>query len=170
MHQPCCAHYIHQVVCYAHYTPCRLTVTDSQGLSSSRSAYITVQPAKDDPPTADAGGSPHSIRLPQSEVTLFANKSKDDHGIVKYEWVQQNPTEDDPINIEVCAGLGGRGKGITQVKGEECNFVNCSPVGSLGCAVAQLTSCTYVLCTVCVRPVCCKGCQTSYCISTTVLA
>ena len=91
-------------------------MTDSQGLSSSRSAYITVQAAKDDPPTADAGGSSHSIRLPQNEVTLYANNSKDDHGIVKYEWVQQNPADDEPINIEVrtyiCAGVGDRGSPI----------------------------------------------------------
>lgn len=88
---------------------CRLTVTDGQGLSSSRSAYITVEPAKDDPPTADSGTSLYTVRLPQSEVTLYANKSKDDHGIAKYEWVHVNPEEDNPINIEVRAQTVGRG-------------------------------------------------------------
>ena len=78
-------------------------MTDGQGLSSSRSAYITVEPAKDDPPTADSGSSLYTVRLPQSEVTLYANKSKDDHGIDKYEWVHVNPEEDNPINIEVHA-------------------------------------------------------------------
>lgn len=87
---------------------CRLTVTDGQGLSSSRSAYITVQPAKDDTPTADSGKSLYTVRLPQSEVTLYANKSKDDHGIAKYEWVHVNPDEDNPINIEVHARAVGR--------------------------------------------------------------
>ena len=80
---------------------CRLTVTDGQGLSSSRSAYITVQPAKDDPPTADSGRSLYTVQLPETMVTLYANKSKDDHGIAKYEWVHLNPEDDSPINIEV---------------------------------------------------------------------
>ena len=82
---------------------CRLTVTDGQGLSSSRSAYITVQPAKDDSPTADAGKSVYTVQLPETKVTLYANKSKDDHRIAKYEWIHLNPEDDSPINIEVRA-------------------------------------------------------------------
>lgn len=83
-------------------------MTDGQGLSSSRSAFITVQPAKDDPPTVNSGKSLYTVRLPQTKVTLYANKSKDDHGIAKYEWVHLNPKEDKPINIEVhvCMGSG----------------------------------------------------------------
>ena len=81
----------------------RLTVTDSDGASSSENAYITVEPEKDDPPTADTGGSVHKIRLPLDHITIRANKSQDDHGIKEYKWEQIDTSDEDKlININVC--------------------------------------------------------------------
>ena len=80
----------------------RLTVTDSDGTSSSENAYITVEPEKDDPPTADTGGSVHKIRLPLDHITIRANKSQDDHGIKEYKWEQIDTSDEDKlININV---------------------------------------------------------------------
>ena len=87
-------------VCFDFYF--RLTVTDSDGASSSESAYITVEPEKDDPPTADTGGSVHKIRLPLDHITIRANKSQDDHGIKEYKWEQIDTSDKDKlININV---------------------------------------------------------------------
>jgi cbb3-type cytochrome oxidase subunit 3 len=78
----------------------KLTVTDSEGASSSKNAFITVLPEKDDPPTADTGESVYQIQLPQDKVVIFANRSKDDHGIKDYNWEIINPKDEDKlINI-----------------------------------------------------------------------
>lgn len=63
----------------------KLTVTDSDGESDSTTATVTVNDEKDYPPVARAGNDV-VIVLPVDHVTLYANGSTDDKGIVSYEW------------------------------------------------------------------------------------
>lgn len=63
----------------------KLTVTDSDGDSDSTTATVTVNDEKDYPPVARAGNDV-VIVLPVDHVTLYANGSTDDKGIVSYEW------------------------------------------------------------------------------------
>ncbi|KAL6489059.1 hypothetical protein MHYP_G00028000 [Metynnis hypsauchen] len=63
----------------------RLTVADSEGLTDSTTATVTVSSSKDDPPVAKAG-SDQVIRLPLNHLTLLANQSTDDHAITSYLW------------------------------------------------------------------------------------
>ncbi|XP_068735885.1 dyslexia-associated protein KIAA0319-like protein [Montipora capricornis] len=63
----------------------KLTVTDSDGESDSTTATVTVNDEKDYPPVARAGND-LVIVLPVDHVTLYANGSTDDKGIVSYEW------------------------------------------------------------------------------------
>lgn len=63
----------------------KLTVIDSDGESDSTTATVTVNDEKDYPPVARAGND-LVIVLPVNQVTLYANGSTDDKGIVSYEW------------------------------------------------------------------------------------
>ncbi|XP_064597455.1 dyslexia-associated protein KIAA0319-like protein [Liolophura sinensis] len=65
----------------------KLTVTDSDGESSSALANVTVIKETDYPPKAFPG-SDIVIHLPKNEVTLYGNGSTDDKGIKSYEWLK----------------------------------------------------------------------------------
>uniref|UniRef100_T1JIP8 MANSC domain-containing protein n=1 Tax=Strigamia maritima TaxID=126957 RepID=T1JIP8_STRMM len=64
-----------------------LTVTDSNGVTNSTFANVTVIKEMDYPPVANAG---HDviIYLPQNEVVLSGNLSTDDKGIKSWEWTK----------------------------------------------------------------------------------
>ncbi|KAK6959714.1 dyslexia-associated protein kiaa0319-like protein [Biomphalaria glabrata] len=64
----------------------RLTVTDTDGATSSAQANVTVKKEKDYPPKADAG-SDVVIHLPQTSLNLSGIKSSDDKGNLTYEWI-----------------------------------------------------------------------------------
>jgi hypothetical protein len=51
----------------------------------------------DYPPQANAGSN-IIINLPQNSVTLYGNKSTDDHGIVSYEWIKKS---DDKLTADM---------------------------------------------------------------------
>lgn len=63
----------------------RLTVEDSDGAKNSTTANLTVNKAVDYPPVANAGAN-QVITLPKNSIVLYGNLSKDDRGIVSYEW------------------------------------------------------------------------------------
>ena len=66
----------------------RLTVNDTDGATDVTETTVTVREDDDHPPVASAG-SDVIIRLPNDTVTLNGNGSRDDVGILKYEWTQQ---------------------------------------------------------------------------------
>lgn len=63
----------------------RLRVTDAGGLFDDDEVQITVNPAPNNAPVAEAG-SPQTIQLPTSSVTLSSAGSSDDVAIVSYSW------------------------------------------------------------------------------------
>lgn len=65
----------------------KLTVTDSDNISNSTTASITVLKATDYPPTANAG-QPQIVELPETSVTLDGSQSSDDHEITAWEWTK----------------------------------------------------------------------------------
>jgi hypothetical protein len=65
----------------------RLTVTDNQGATASDTVVVTVNPAVNQPPTANAG-TDQSITLPISSVTLSGSGSDADGTISTYAWTQ----------------------------------------------------------------------------------
>jgi poly(3-hydroxybutyrate) depolymerase len=65
-----------------------LNVTDSLGATGSDTLVITVYPAPNTPPTANAGPD-RTIFVPDSSAALNGSASKDNDGvIVSYHWVQ----------------------------------------------------------------------------------
>ncbi|CAK8683931.1 unnamed protein product [Clavelina lepadiformis] len=62
-----------------------LTVTDSDGVTNSTTASLTVKEKIDHKPIAYAGSN-QLIHLPQDSLTLCGNGSTDDWGIVEYKW------------------------------------------------------------------------------------
>ncbi|ESN91934.1 hypothetical protein HELRODRAFT_194484 [Helobdella robusta] len=65
----------------------KLTVTDSDGVSSAAYANVTVIKEVDYPPKANAGNN-IIVSLPINSVTLNGNMSSDDKKIVSYEWTK----------------------------------------------------------------------------------
>ncbi|XP_067857557.1 dyslexia-associated protein KIAA0319-like, partial [Heptranchias perlo] len=65
----------------------RLTVTDQQGLSSSKTVAVTVKEETNRLPVASAGSN-HVLALPNNSITLDGSKSTDDQGIVSYLWTR----------------------------------------------------------------------------------
>lgn len=65
----------------------KLTVTDSDNISNSTTASITVLKATDYPPSANAG-QPQIVELPANSVTLDGSQSSDDHEITAWEWTK----------------------------------------------------------------------------------
>lgn len=111
--------------------PPSLTVTDSDGATSSTQATLAVYKAKDYRPVANAGPSPvrlfpiqiaHSdlrchkklngvrlvcvqvIQLPQNSVTLYGNQSTDDHDNLSYEWSLSPESKDKVVEMQVGCG------------------------------------------------------------------
>jgi hypothetical protein len=74
----------------------KVTVTDSDGATDVAYANVTVHPEIDYPPHANAG-DPVVIKLPIDSATLYGNGSKDDKGIIKYQWEKDpsSPQEGD---------------------------------------------------------------------------
>ncbi len=62
---------------------------------------FTVVEEQDYPPVANAG-SPVLLHLPTQEVTLWGGDSRDDKGIVKYEW---SKVEGKAVDIMVIGGV-----------------------------------------------------------------
>ncbi|XP_053102871.1 dyslexia-associated protein KIAA0319 homolog isoform X3 [Hemicordylus capensis] len=77
----------------------RLTVKDSQGLSSSTTLSVTVKEERNQPPKAHAGDQ-HTLILPNNSVALDGSQSADDQGIVSYLWIRdgQSPAAGDVIH------------------------------------------------------------------------
>ncbi|XP_070534554.1 dyslexia-associated protein KIAA0319-like isoform X2 [Ptychodera flava] len=63
----------------------QLTVTDSDGVTSSATANVTVHEEVDYPPVANAGTN-RVVKLPKNSVVLNGSLSSDDKGIAQYEW------------------------------------------------------------------------------------
>ncbi|KPP62994.1 dyslexia-associated protein [Scleropages formosus] len=63
----------------------RFTVTDSEGLADSTVATVKVVKPADHPPVADAGPN-QTVSLPSDHVTLYGNRSDDDHAVVDHLW------------------------------------------------------------------------------------
>src|SRR5260221_112150 len=65
----------------------RLTVTDDQGAQASDDATVTVNPAANIPPVANAGGS-KTITLPANSVVLNGSGTDSDGSIASYSWTK----------------------------------------------------------------------------------
>jgi hypothetical protein len=66
----------------------KLTVTDNNGVATSDTVSVTVNPAVNQPPVADAGNN-QTITLPANSVILNGSASSDPDGtIVSYAWVK----------------------------------------------------------------------------------
>lgn len=66
----------------------QLTVTDNQGATGTAQVTVTVNPAANQPPVANAGAN-QAITLPASSVNLDGTKSMDPDGtIAAYSWSQ----------------------------------------------------------------------------------
>ena len=65
----------------------RLTVTDNQGAQASDNATVTVNPAANVPPVANAGGS-KTITLPTNSVVLNGSGTDSDGSIAGYSWTK----------------------------------------------------------------------------------
>ncbi|KAJ8931838.1 hypothetical protein NQ314_015235, partial [Rhamnusium bicolor] len=65
----------------------KLTVTDTDKDTSSKTANITVLAGTDYPPEANAGED-KIIYLPHNAITLSGNLSTDDHAITTWEWTK----------------------------------------------------------------------------------
>ncbi|KAM4705890.1 dyslexia-associated protein KIAA0319-like [Rhinophrynus dorsalis] len=63
----------------------QLTVTDSSRQQSTAQVSVFVQPDTDSPPVAETGPD-KQLTFPADSATLDGTKSRDDQGIVSYEW------------------------------------------------------------------------------------
>nr|XP_008106997.1 PREDICTED: dyslexia-associated protein KIAA0319 homolog isoform X1 [Anolis carolinensis] len=77
----------------------RLMVVDSDGAADSTLAFLRVNKQMDFPPVANAGPN-QEISLPQNTITLNGNQSKDDHGIVGYEWSLSPKSKNKLVTME----------------------------------------------------------------------
>ncbi|KAM9384150.1 dyslexia-associated protein KIAA0319-like protein [Pholidichthys leucotaenia] len=76
-----------------------LTVTDSDGATSSTQASLSVNKAKDYRPVANA--SPNQvIQLPRNSITLYGNQSTDDHDSLSYEWSLSPESKDKVVEMQ----------------------------------------------------------------------
>lgn len=75
-----------------------LTVTDSDAVTNSTYANVTVLKEVDYPPTANAG-TQTVVYMPKNEVTLNGNLSTDDKGIKAWEWTK-SPDTDKHVDME----------------------------------------------------------------------
>ncbi|XP_078056841.1 dyslexia-associated protein KIAA0319-like [Mustelus asterias] len=65
----------------------RLTVTDQQDLSTSKTVAVTIKEETNNRPVASAGGN-HFLTLPNNSITLDGSNSTDDQGIASYLWTR----------------------------------------------------------------------------------
>ncbi|KAG7209539.1 hypothetical protein KM043_015619 [Ampulex compressa] len=77
----------------------KLTVEDSDHISNSTSANVTVLKVTDYPPDADAGQS-IIIYLPQNTLTLNGNSSTDDRGIASWEWTKSPSDQNKAVDMQ----------------------------------------------------------------------
>lgn len=77
----------------------RLTVEDSDHITNSTSANITVLKVTDYPPSANAGQD-IIIYLPQNTLTLNGNLSTDDHGISSWEWTKSPSDQNKAVDMQ----------------------------------------------------------------------
>uniref|UniRef100_A0A2M4ABB6 Putative serine-type protease inhibitor n=1 Tax=Anopheles triannulatus TaxID=58253 RepID=A0A2M4ABB6_9DIPT len=77
----------------------KLTVEDEAGLSSSTSAVIQVLKEIDYPPEANAGQNV-ILYLPNNNVTLNGSMSKDDNGIVAWEWTKAITNQSKAVDMQ----------------------------------------------------------------------
>uniref|UniRef100_A0A182QFI0 MANSC domain-containing protein n=1 Tax=Anopheles farauti TaxID=69004 RepID=A0A182QFI0_9DIPT len=76
-----------------------LTVVDEQGLSNSTTAIIQVLKEIDYPPEANAGKNV-ILYLPANNVTLNGSLSKDDNGIVAWEWTKISTNQSKAVDMQ----------------------------------------------------------------------
>ncbi|XP_013855945.1 dyslexia-associated protein KIAA0319-like protein, partial [Austrofundulus limnaeus] len=76
-----------------------LTVTDSDGATSSTLAKLSVNKVKDYGPVANAGPN-QVIQLPRNSITLSGNQSKDDHEDLSYEWSLSPESKDKVLEMQ----------------------------------------------------------------------
>lgn len=76
-----------------------LTVTDSDGATSSTQAVLVVNKAIDYRPVANAGPN-QVITLPRNSITLFGNQSTDDHDSLSYEWSLSPESKDKVVEMQ----------------------------------------------------------------------
>ncbi|XP_055539334.1 dyslexia-associated protein KIAA0319-like protein [Wyeomyia smithii] len=77
----------------------KLTVIDSEKLSSSATATIEVLKEIDYPPEANAGQNV-ILYLPNNNVTLNGSLSKDDHEIVAWEWTKASTDQSKAVDMQ----------------------------------------------------------------------
>lgn len=77
----------------------RLTVEDSNHITNSTSANITVLKITDYPPSANADQD-IIIYLPQNTLTLNGNLSTDDHGIASWEWTKSPSDQNKAVDMQ----------------------------------------------------------------------
>lgn len=77
----------------------KLTVTDTDNVSNSSTANITVLKGTDYPPVANAGNAV-ILYLPNNNVTLNGTASSDDHEIVAWEWTKDANDEAKAVDMQ----------------------------------------------------------------------
>ncbi|XP_063984178.1 dyslexia-associated protein KIAA0319 isoform X2 [Diachasmimorpha longicaudata] len=77
----------------------KLTVEDSDNISNSTLANITVLKVTDYPPSANAGQD-IIIYLPQNTLTLNGNLSTDDRGIASWEWTKSLSDQNKAVDMQ----------------------------------------------------------------------
>ena len=77
----------------------KLTVEDSDHITNSTSANITVLKVTDYPPSANAVQDT-IIYLPQNTLTLNGNLSTDDHGIASWEWTKSPSDQNKAVDMQ----------------------------------------------------------------------
>ncbi|KAF5285922.1 hypothetical protein FQA39_LY04383 [Lamprigera yunnana] len=77
----------------------KLTVTDTDKVTTSSTANITVLKVTDYPPEANAGEDV-IIYLPHNEIMLNGNLSTDDHAIVTWEWTKSAGDADKAVDMQ----------------------------------------------------------------------
>jgi len=78
----------------------KLTVTDEDGATSSKTALLEVLKDTDYKPKANAGED-QIIYLPTNTVTLYGNKSYDDHEIVVWEWTKEKGADGTELPADI---------------------------------------------------------------------
>lgn len=77
----------------------KLTVTDTDSVTNSTTAIITVLKGTDYPPVANAGDAV-ILYLPNNNVTLNGTASSDDHEIVAWEWTKDASDEAKAVDMQ----------------------------------------------------------------------